>query len=85
MRVSVRAKEGLYPVDDLNDPVEPTVILGDDASAAAGKRGRSAYTVGRCTENEPGTVLKCKRARGMTVTLVAALGIRLVAHGTVVR
>lgn len=60
VRVTLRAKAGFYPVDDLNDPVELTVILGDDASAAAGRCGRSAYAVGQCTENEPGTVLKCR-------------------------
>lgn len=60
VQVTIRAKEGLYPVDDANDPLEMTLILGDDASAAAGKCGRSAWAPGQCTENEPGTVLKCK-------------------------
>lgn len=60
VRFTVRARGGLFPVEDDNDPVELTLILGDDASAAAGKCGKSAFVAGSCTENEPGTVLRCK-------------------------
>ena len=62
MRVKLSARDGYVPFPlSAIDPVELTVILGDDAAGGAGKCGRGAYVVGDCRTNQSGLLLRCKR------------------------
>ena len=58
---NVRLVAAYLPVFAGDEPVELTMVLGDDAAGPAGECGKSAFVAGDCSFNEPGTRLKCKR------------------------
>jgi hypothetical protein len=58
---NVRLVGAYLPVFVGDEPVELTMILGDDTAGPAGECGKSAFVAGDCAFNEPGTRLKCKK------------------------
>ena len=61
VRFTVKVSFGYFPIASGNEPVELTLIAGNDAAGAAGECGKSAFVAGDCSFNEPGTRLKCKK------------------------
>jgi len=60
VRVSVGGAKSTYPVVAADAPVLATVVLGDQASAAAGACGETAFGLASCALNGPGTTLVCR-------------------------
>lgn len=58
--VSVRGKRGIYPIEPGDEPVQMTIVLGDQAAAARGECGESAFTAADCGFNGAGDRLRCK-------------------------
>ena len=61
LRVIVKGKNGTYPIVSGDEPVQATVVLGGQASAAAGECGESDFVSNDCTFNGPQNKLTCKK------------------------
>jgi hypothetical protein len=61
LRVAVKGRNGTYPIVSGDEPVQATVVLGGQASAAAGECGESDFVSNDCTFNESLNRLMCKK------------------------
>lgn len=61
VKVVVTSKNGSYPVDADDPPIQAIVVLGSVADAAAGICGESAYAASDCAFSRTGDRLTCKR------------------------
>lgn len=61
VQATVTGKNGTYPVDDADAPLEAIVVLGNQSDAIDGKCGENAYQPPECRFNGPGNTLKCQR------------------------
>jgi hypothetical protein len=61
VRVKVKGKNGTYAVEAGDEPVNATVVFGDQTAGPAGHCGQTLFAPGQCTFNASGTKLKCAR------------------------
>jgi len=61
VRVIVTGKSGTYPVVDGDQPVNATVLLGNQSDAVAGACGETAFVAGNCVFNRSLNQLTCKK------------------------
>jgi len=61
VRVLVKGRNGTYSVAAGNEPLQATVVLGDQSDAIAGRCGESAYGAGDCAFNHAQNALTCRR------------------------
>src|SRR5262249_38674103 len=59
--VIASGKDGPYPVTAGDEPVQVTLVLGDQDWGRAGECGESALGGGECVFDAPGTRLTCKK------------------------
>lgn len=60
VRVTVKGKNGTYPIVAGDEPLRATIVFGSDAAAAAGKCGESDFAANECAFNGTGNKLTCK-------------------------
>src|SRR5215470_16114700 len=58
--VKVTGRNGVYPVVSGDEPLEATLVLGDQTEAAAGVCGESAFVAPDCAFNRRATTLNCR-------------------------
>jgi hypothetical protein len=61
--VALRGTRSTYPIVAGDEPLRVAVVLGDQAAAASGYCGESAYVAGDCVFNRRGSVLTCDPPR----------------------
>jgi hypothetical protein len=60
VKVRVSGKNGTYPVVGSDDPLGATIVLGNQADAAAGLCGDSDFSAEQCASNQSHTTMSCK-------------------------
>jgi len=61
LRVIVKGESGTYPVASGDAPVQATIVLGGQASSAAGECGESDFVSNDCTFNGSQNRLTCRK------------------------